>query len=63
VGLWLRDAGRGLQSGLRQFGSFDSRLSPLAHDDSLRRGEFAPRGFEAGSRVTADIAGIGKTET
>jgi hypothetical protein len=27
------------------FRSFDSRLKPLAHDDSLRRGEFAPHGF------------------
>jgi hypothetical protein len=42
-GSWLRNTGRGLQSGLRRSRSFNSRQSPVAHDDGLRRGEFAPR--------------------
>src|SRR6266853_3293612 len=52
----LGEPGRGYR-GLRRSRSFDSRLrlrktrlpgspiSPLAHDDGLKRGDFAPRGF------------------
>ena len=75
-GRWLRDAGRRTQSGLRRLRSFDSRLphpskrkarlpgapiAPLAHDDNLRRGDFAPRGlFES---PTSHGIGKGKPTT
>jgi hypothetical protein len=57
VGVWLKDAGRGLQSGLRRFGSFTPG-KPLVQDDVLKRGEFAPRGF-VGDRDIGDPV-IGK---
>jgi hypothetical protein len=42
--VWLKDAGRGTQSGLRQFRSFiRGKSRPLFQDDRLRRGDFAPR--------------------
>ena len=51
----LRDAGRGLQSGLRRFRSFDSRQPPVAHDDSLMRGDCC-----AARLLIAIIAGIAR---